>query len=44
MRLVLRSAAKEETYVPHLRMSGRWLAAYGVRIGELVYVTVEQGR
>lgn len=44
MRLVPRSSAKEETHVPYLRMSGRWLAAHGFRIGEPVYVTVEQGR
>lgn len=44
MRLVPRSATMEETRVPYLRMSGRWLAAHGFRIGEPVYVTVEQGR
>ena len=43
MRLVPRSTM-EETRVPYLRMSGRWLAAHGFRIGEPVYVTVEQGR
>jgi hypothetical protein len=44
MRLVPRSATMEETRVPYLRMSGRWLAAHGFGIGEPVYVTVEQGR
>jgi len=44
MRLVPRSSTMEETLVPYLRMSGRWLAAHGFRIGEPVYVTVEQGR
>jgi hypothetical protein len=44
MRLVPRSSTMEETRVPYLRMSGRWLAAHGFRIGEPVYVTVEQGR
>jgi hypothetical protein len=44
MRLVPRSSTMEETQVPYLRMSGRWLAAHGFRIGEPVYVTVEQGR
>lgn len=44
MRLVPRSSTMEETPVPYLRMSGRWLAAHGFRIGEPVYVTVEQGR
>ena len=44
MRLVLRNSTMEETRVPYLRMSGRWLAAHGFRIGEPVYVTVEQGR
>lgn len=33
-----------ETRVPSLRMSGHWLAAHGFKIGEPVYVTVEQGR
>jgi hypothetical protein len=44
MRLVSRSSTMEETRVPYLRMSGLWLAAHGFRIGEPVYVTVEQGR
>jgi type I toxin-antitoxin system toxin SymE len=44
MRLVPRSSTMEEARVPYLRMSGRWLAAHGFRIGEPVYVTVEQGR
>lgn len=44
MRLVPRNSAKEETHVPYLRMSGRWLAAHGFTIGAPVYVTVEQGR
>jgi hypothetical protein len=44
MRLVPRSSTMEETRVPYLRMSGRWLAAHGFRIGEPAYVTVEQGR
>ena len=43
MRLVPRSTM-EEARVPYLRMSGRWLAAYGFKIGDPVYVTVEQGR
>ncbi|MGN6186719.1 MAG: SymE family type I addiction module toxin [Thermoanaerobaculia bacterium] len=43
MRLVPRSTM-EEARVPYLRMSGRWLAAHGFKIGERVYVTVEQGR
>jgi hypothetical protein len=44
MRFVPRSSTMEEVRVPYLRMSGRWLAAHGFRIGEPVYVTVEQGR
>lgn len=44
MRLVPRSSAKQETHVPYVRMSGRWLAAHGFTIGAPVYVTVEQGR
>ena len=44
MRLVPRTSTMEEVRVPYLRMSGRWLAAHGFRIGEPVYVTVEQGR
>ena len=44
MRFVPRSSTMEEARVPYLRMSGRWLAAHGFRIGEPVYVTVEQGR
>ena len=44
MRLAPRSSTMEEARVPYLRMSGRWLAAHGFRIGEPVYVTVEQGR
>ena len=44
MRLVPRSSTTEEARVPYLCMSGRWLAAHGFRIGEPVYVTVEQGR
>lgn len=45
MRLVPRSSTMEEARVPYLRMSGRWLAAaHGFRIGQPVYVTVEQGR
>ena len=44
MRLVPRSSTMEETRVPYLRMSGRWLAAHGFRIGDPVYVTVKQGR
>ena len=43
MRLVRRTSTTE-VRVPYLRMSGRWLAAHGFRIGEPVYVTVEQGR
>jgi hypothetical protein len=44
MRLVPSTSTTEETRVPYLRMSGRWLAAHGFRIGKPVYVTVEQGR
>lgn len=44
MRLVPCSSTMEEARVPYLRMSGHWLAAHGFRIGEPVYVTVEQGR
>jgi hypothetical protein len=44
MRLVRRTSTTEEVRVPYLRMSGRWLAAHGFRIGEPAYVTVEQGR
>jgi len=44
MRLIPRSSTMEESRVPYLRMSGRWLAAHGFKIGEPVYVTVEQGR
>lgn len=43
VRVVPRSSPLEETRVPYLRMSGRWLTAHGFRIGEPVYVTVEQG-
>ena len=43
-RLVPRTSTMEETRVPYLRMSGRWLAAHGFMIGVPVYVTVEQGR
>ena len=44
MRLVPRTSTMGEARVPYLRMSGRWLAVHGFRIGEPVYVTVEQGR
>jgi hypothetical protein len=44
MRFVPRGSTMEEARVPYLRMSGRWLAAHGFRIGEPVYVAVEQGR
>ena len=44
MRLVPRRSSEGEARVPYLRMSGRWLAAHGFKIGEPVYVTVEQGR
>jgi len=44
MRLVPSTSTTEETRVPYLRMSGRWLAAHGFRIGQPVYVAVEQGR
>lgn len=44
MRFVPRTSKMEEVRVPYLRMSGRWLEAHGFKIGEPVYVTVEQGR
>jgi hypothetical protein len=44
MSLVQRTSTTEEVRVPYLRMSGRWLAAHGFRIGEPAYVTVEHGR
>ena len=44
MRLMPSTSTMEETRVPYLRMSGRWLAAHGFTIGAPVYVTVEQGR
>jgi len=43
MRFVPRTSTMEEACVPYLRMSGRWLAEHGFRIGEPVYVAVKQG-
>jgi len=43
MRFVPRTSTMEEVRVPYLRMSGHWLSVHGFRIGEPVYVTVEQG-
>jgi len=41
-RIPRRSLA--ETYVPYLRMSGRWLEEHGFVIGSAVHVVVEHGR
>lgn len=41
-RIPRRSLA--ETYVPYLRMSGRWLEEHGFVIGSAVQVIVEHGR
>lgn len=39
-----RPSGSQETKVPYLRMSGRWLKECGFEIGARVYLTVENGR
>jgi Toxin SymE, type I toxin-antitoxin system len=39
-----RQFGSQETKVPYLRMSGRWLKECGFEIGARVYLTVENGR
>lgn len=39
-----RLSGSQETKVPYLRMSGRWLKECGFEIGARVYLKVEHGR
>lgn len=39
-----RPSGSQETKVPYLRMSGRWLKECGFEIGAHVYLKVEHGR